>query len=104
MTEWEWVKLIIGIMLPILVGHGIWATATILRLRQIVEGSDGKNGLKSTVNDMDAWRYGKPPYDSEGRTLDVESRCRHEAKNIVQGVLGEHDLEQMRRQRPKRGG
>lgn len=103
MTEWEWFKVVLGVLFPLLIAHGVWATVTIMRLRQIVEGADGKNGLKSTVYDLDAWRFGKPPYDTEGRTLDVETRCRHEAKNVTQAMISKVEHEAVeRRKMPRR--
>lgn len=80
MTWTEWASILLPILFGALLSHAVWATLTILRLRQIVEGSDGKNGLKSDLADLKAWRLGTRPED-KGENL--EARCRHQARNIV---------------------
>lgn len=79
----EWLRWAIGIVLPLLVAHGVWATVTIIRLRHIVEGTAGDNGVRHDVRDLSNWREGKHPYGP----YDLESRCRHAARNLDQEMI-----------------
>lgn len=61
-------------------------------------GPDGKNGLKSDVADQEAWRFGKGVYGPH----DLETRCRHTAKNLDQELMDKLTGEIERRKFPRR--
>jgi hypothetical protein len=92
----EWMRWALGITIPLLIGHWVWMTLTVLRMRQTLYGEGGTNGIKGDVGKL-------------------RVRC-HDLANTVQGVSGttevlEREIEYLkndrlieRRKLPKRGG
>lgn len=91
----EWLRWVLGITIPLLIGHWVWITVTVIRMRQTMYGETGNNGLRADVKA-------------------VRTRT-HDLANTLQGVSGnlemlekqvEHikeDRQLERRKLPKRG-
>lgn len=71
----DWLKLTLGILLPALLSHAVWATLTILKLNQKVFGAHGEgNGLGGEVDKL------KRTVNGDGGNLkSLEERARHGA-------------------------
>lgn len=80
----EWVRWALGILVPLLVAHGVWATATILQLRQQVNGVTPGNGIKGDVKSLEGWRN-----DLRADLPKMMERTRHDAVNKMMPIVDE---------------
>lgn len=96
----EWVQWVLGLLIPLLVGHGAWITVRVLRLGSTVDGNGG-DGLRGKVKDLDDWRHGNPPYGGP-QHKNLESRCRHDCANEIQVTIDKLEAAVERRRRPHR--